>query len=65
MDEISIIKSRINEVIDPICNQTLGENNSVKHVGIDENNAVGFQRNWLGLRCPWKHDNRQQHAFSC
>lgn len=40
MDEISIIKSRINEVIDPSCNQTLGENNSVKHVGIDENNAV-------------------------
>ncbi|MDT8337291.1 MAG: P-loop NTPase [Candidatus Izemoplasmatales bacterium] len=40
MDKIAKIKELVNEVIDPSCNQKLAENDSVKHIGIDENNAV-------------------------
>jgi ATP-binding protein involved in chromosome partitioning len=40
MDKIEKIKELVNEVIDDSCNQRLGENNSIKHVGIDESNTV-------------------------
>lgn len=40
MDEIKIIKERVNDVLDPSCNQKLGANDSIKHVGVDENNTV-------------------------
>ncbi|QWC00445.1 P-loop NTPase [Mycoplasmatota bacterium] len=34
------IKEKLSNVMDPSCNQTLGETDSIKHVGIDDNNAV-------------------------
>ena len=40
MDEILVIKEKISKIIDPSTNQTLEENDSVKHVGVDENNTV-------------------------
>ncbi|MFA7075338.1 MAG: P-loop NTPase [Candidatus Izemoplasmatales bacterium] len=40
MDKIELIKNKVNEVIDPSINQKLKDNDSIKHVGIDENNAV-------------------------
>ena len=40
MSEIAIIKEKVNEVIDPSSNQKLAENDSVKHIGIDDKNTV-------------------------
>ena len=40
MENINKLKEKINEIIDPSSEQTLGENNSIKHIGIDENNTV-------------------------
>jgi ATP-binding protein involved in chromosome partitioning len=40
MDKIAEIKTKVNEVIDPSCEQKLGVNDSIKHVGVDENNTV-------------------------
>ncbi|MDY0023510.1 MAG: P-loop NTPase [Candidatus Izemoplasmatales bacterium] len=40
MNEIAIIKEKVNEVIDPSSNQKLAENDSVKHIGIDDKNTV-------------------------
>jgi len=40
MDEFAIIKEKIGEVIDASCNQKLKDNDSIKHVGVDENNTV-------------------------
>jgi ATP-binding protein involved in chromosome partitioning len=40
MDEILVIKEKLSSIIDPSTNQTLAENDSIKHVGIDENNTV-------------------------
>jgi len=34
------IKEKISSVIDPSLKETLGKNNAIKHVGVDENNAV-------------------------
>ena len=40
MDKIAEIKTKVNEVIDPSCELNLGVNDSIKHVGVDENNTV-------------------------
>ena len=40
MNNIAQIKEKVNEVIDSSCNQKLKENDSIKHIGIDESNTV-------------------------
>lgn len=40
MKKTEDIKILVNEVLDPSTNETLGKNDSIKHIGIDENNAV-------------------------
>jgi ATP-binding protein involved in chromosome partitioning len=40
MDELAIIKQKLGEIVDPGCNKSLSETDSIKHVGIDDSNSV-------------------------
>ncbi len=40
MNKIEEIKALVNKVIDPSIKEELGKNDSIKHIGIDENNTV-------------------------